>query len=119
MVKKSVRTTPEFDILVKALSKPKRFPKLPADLTKFKNRLAVGAVRNKRARGVKSAPVFGARIIDSSSGGGASGGFRVLYFEGAEERVLLHIDRRRELDDWPTDLILRMLEETGLWPAQR
>ena len=58
MVNKPVRTTPEFDILVKALSKPKKYPKLPADLAIFKHRLAVGAVRNKRARGVKSAPVL-------------------------------------------------------------
>jgi len=57
--------------------------------------------------------------MDSSSGGGGSGGFRVLYFDGAEERVLLHIDRRSELDDWPTALILRMLEETGLWSSER
>ena len=118
MVKKSVRTTAEFDMLVKALSKPKKYPQLPADLAKFKDRLAAGAVRNKRARGVESAPVFGARVIDSTSGGGASGGFRVLYFDGAEERVLLHIDRRRELDDWPTGLILRMLDESGLWPSE-
>ncbi len=118
MVNKPVRTTPEFDILVKALSKPKKYPKLPADLAIFKNRLAVGAVRNKRARGVKSAPVFGARVMDSSSAGGASGGFRVLYFDGADERVLLHIDRRRDLDDWPTGLILRMLDEWGLWPLE-
>lgn len=119
MVNKPVRTTSEFDILVKALSKPKKYPKLPADLAKFKDRLAAGAVRNKRARGVKSAPVFGARVMDSTSGGGASGGFRVLYFDSADECVLLHIDRRTELDDWPTDLILRMLEETGLWPSER
>ena len=56
--------------------------------------------------------------MDSSSAGGASGGFRVLYFDGADERILLHIDRRRDLDDWPTGLILRMLDAWGLWPLE-
>ena len=78
--------------------------------------LSAGTVRSKRARDVEEAPVFSARIKDSSSGSGKSGGFRVLYFEGAEMRMLLFIDRRRELDDWPTQTLLRLLKESGLWP---
>lgn len=113
---KRVGTTHEFDDLVEALSKPKRFPKLPSDLAEFKSRLAAGTVQSKRARGMDSAPVFGARVRDSTTGKGTRGGFRVLYFDGPDERTLLFIDRRRELDDWPADLILEVLERLGLWP---
>ena len=119
MVSKQVISTSGFDKQVKALSKPKRYPKLPTDLATFKENLAAGRARTKRARGVQSAPVYSARVRDSSSGGGSSGGFRVLYFEGEDARILLHIDRRREMDQWPTDLILRMLEVTGLWMPDR
>ncbi len=112
---KPVVSTPEFDNQVKALSKPKKYPKLPSDLAIFKQKLSAGAVPHKRARDVKSAPVYGARVGDSSTGVSKRAGFRVLYFEGAETRILLFIDRRRELDAWPTNTILRMLKESGLW----
>lgn len=112
---KPVVSTPEFDNQVKALSKPKKYPKLPSDLANFKQELSAGEVPHKRARHVDTAPVFGARLKDSSTGVGKRDGFRVLFFEGAEKRILLFIDRRRELDDWPTDTILRMLKESGLW----
>lgn len=115
MAHKPVISTPEFDSRVKALSRPKRYPKLPSDLESFKQKLSADEVPKKRARNVESAPVFGARVKDSSTGAGKRGGFRVLYFEGSEKRVLLLIDRRRELDDWPTNTILRMLKESGLW----
>lgn len=115
MERKPVVSTPEFDNQVKALSKPKKHPKLLSDLEIFKQKLSVGEVPHKRARGVESAPVYGARLRDSSTGVSKRGGFRVLFFEGAEKRILLFIDRRRELDNWPTDTILRMLKESGLW----
>lgn len=113
---KFVVSIPDFDKQVKALSKPKKYPKLPSDLKRFKDKLSVGEISAKRARGVKSAPVFGARVVDSSTGLGKSGGFRVLYFESEDKYVLLFIDRRRELDAWPAGLILRILKELGLWP---
>ncbi|MCY3832429.1 MAG: hypothetical protein OXG85_05395 [Chloroflexi bacterium] len=116
-MRKLVISTPDFDKQVKALSKSKRYPKLPSDLKRFKQKLAIGEISSKRARGVKSAPVYGARIEDSSTGIGKRGGFRVLYFEGEEEYTLLFIDRRRELDAWPTDIILRLLKELRLWPS--
>ena len=115
MIPKPVISTSEFDKQVKALSKPKKHPKLKSDLAKFIHRLAAGEIAKKRARDVASAPVFAARMSDSSSGVGSSGGFRVLYFEDEDARILLHIDRRREMDRWPTDLILTMLQKTGLW----
>lgn len=115
-MRKLVHSIPDFDKQVKALSKPKKYPKLPSDLKRFKEKLSAGEISSKRARGVSSAPVFGARVEDSSTGVGKSGGFRVLYFEGEDKYVLLFIDRRRELDAWPTDLILRILKELGLWP---
>ncbi len=117
-MRKSVVSTPDFDNQVKALSKPKKYPKLPADLKSFKKKLSVGEIPSKRARGVKSAPVYGARVEDSSTGGGKRGGFRVLYFEGEDKYILLFIDRRRELDAWPSDMILRILKESGLWPPK-
>ena len=113
---KRIVTTQEFDDNVEALSKPKRFPRLPRDLEEFKSRLAAGTVQSKRARGMNAAPVYGARVRDRTTGKGARGGFRVLYFDGPDERTLLFIDRRSELDDWPTDLILELLERLGLWP---
>ena len=113
---KRVVTTHEFDDSVEALSKPKRYPKLPSDLDEFKSRLAVGSVQSKQARGMDSAPVFGARVRDRTTGKGTRGGFRVLYFDGPDERTLLFIDRRSELDNWPTDLILELLERLELWP---
>lgn len=116
MAYKPVVSTTEFDNQVKALSKPKNYPKLPSDLDIFKQQLSAGEVPHKRARGVHSAPVYGARLRDSSTGASKREGFRVLYFEGADERILLYIDRRRELDAWPAGTILRMLEELGLWP---
>lgn len=116
MAYKRVVSTPEFDNQVKALSKPKKHPKLPSDLKTFKQQLSAGEVPHKRARDVNSAPVYGARVKDSSTGVSKREGFRVLYFEGAEERILLFIDRRRELDAWPADTILWMLKELGLWP---
>jgi len=42
--------------------------------------------------------------------------FVFCTLEGEEQYILLFIDRRRDLDDWPSDTILRMLEESGLWP---
>ena len=111
-----VHSIPDFDKQVKALSKPKKYPKLPSDLKRFNEKLSAGEISSKRARGVRSAPVFGARVEDSSTGLGKSGGFRALYFEGEDKYVLLSTDRRRELDAWPTDLILRILKELGLWP---
>ena len=114
---KLVVSIPDFDNQVKALSKPKKYPKLPSDLQRFKQKLSVGEISSKRARGVDSAPVYSARVEDSSTGVGKSGGFPVLYFEGEEEYILLFIDRRRELDDWPSDMILRILSELGLWPS--
>ena len=113
---KRVVTTHEFDDLVEALSKPKRFPKLPYDLEEFKSRLAAGTVQSKQARDMDSAPVFGARVRDRTTGKGTRGGFRVLYFDGTDERTLLFIERRSELDDWPAALILEILERLGLWP---
>ncbi len=115
---KPVESTPEFDNQVKALSKPKKYPKLPSDLKSFRQKLSVGEIARKRARDVNSAPVFGARLKDSTTGTGKSSGFRVLYFEGEEEYILLFIDRRRDLDAWPADTILRILEESGLWPPE-
>ena len=115
---KPVVSTLEFDNQVNALSKPKKYPKLPTDLQNFKQELSAGTVRHKRARGVESAPVYGARVKDSSTGTSKRSGFRVLFFEGAEKRILLFIDRQRELDDWPTDIILRMLKDSGLWPPE-
>ena len=115
-MQKAVVSIPDFDNQVNALSKPKKYPKLPTDLKNFKQKLSAGEISSKRARGVKSAPVYGARIADSSTGGGKSGGFRVLYFESEEAYILLFIDRRRELDAWPSSLILRVLKELGLWP---
>ncbi len=115
MKRKPVVSTLEFDNQVKALSKPKKYPKLPSDLRNFKQKLSAGEVPQKRARDVDSAPVYGARVKDSSTGVSKRDGFRVLFFEGEEKRILLFIDRRRELDAWPTDTILRMLEESGLW----
>ncbi|MCY4061884.1 MAG: hypothetical protein OXG53_05930 [Chloroflexi bacterium] len=117
-MRKLVVSIPDFDNQVKALSKPKKYPKLPSDLKSFKQKLAVGEIASKRARGVSSAPVFGARVEDSSTGVGKSGGFRVLYFESEDKYILLFIDRRRELDDWPSDMILRILKELGLWPPE-
>ena len=113
---KPVHSIPDFDNQVKAPPKPKKYPKLPSDLNSFKQKLSVGEISSKRARGVRSAPVYGARIEDSSTGVGKSGGFRVLYFEGEDKYILLFIDRRRELDAWPSDTILRLLKELGLWP---
>lgn len=113
---KRIVSTQEFDDSVEALSKPKRFPKLPRDIEEFKSRLAVGNVQSKQARGMNAAPVFGARVRDRTTGKGTRGGFRVLYFDGADECTILFIDRRSELDDWPTDLILELLERLGLWP---
>lgn len=112
---KPVVSTPEFDNQVKALSKPKKYPKLPSDLRDFKQKLSAGEIPHKRARDVDSAPVYGARLKGSSTGVSKRDGFRVLFFEGAENRILLFIDRRRALDDWPTDTILRMLKQSGLW----
>ncbi|MCY3916793.1 MAG: hypothetical protein OXG49_12340 [Chloroflexi bacterium] len=116
-MRKLVVSIPDFDNQVKALSKPKKYPKLPSDLKSFKQKLSTGDIASKRARGVKSAPVFGARVEDSSTGVGKSGGFRVLYFESEDRYILLFIDRRRELDAWPSDTILRLLKELGLWPS--
>ena len=117
-MRKSVVSIPDFENQVKALSKPKRYPKLPSDLTGFKEKLSVGEIPAKRARGVNSAPVYGARVEDSSAGAGKRGGFRVLYFESEDKYILLFIDRRRELDAWPSDMILRILKESGLWPPE-
>jgi len=117
-VRKSVVSIPDFDNQVKALSKPKKYPKLPSDLKSFKRKLSVGEIASNRARGVKSAPLFGARIEDSSTGVGKRGGFRVLYFEAEDKYILLFIDRRREIDAWPSDMILRILKESGLWPPE-
>ena len=116
-MRKSVVSIPDFDNQVRALSKPKKYPKLPSDLKSFKQELSEGEISPKRARDVNLAPVYGARVKDSSTGVGKSGGFRVLYFEGEDKYILLFIDRRRELDAWPTDTILRILNELGLWPA--
>lgn len=88
MAHKRVSSTSEFDSQVKALSKPKKYPKLPADLEAFKQKLSAGEVPRKRARGVDSAPVYGARLKDSSTGAGQRQSFRVLFFEGAEKFVL-------------------------------
>ena len=115
---KIVVSIPDFDNQVKALSKPKKYPKLPSDLKRFKDKLSAGEIPSKRARGVKTAPVYGARVEDSSTGAGKRGGFRILYFEGEDVYVLLFIDRRRELDAWPSQIILRLLKESGLWPPE-
>jgi len=87
---KPIVSTFEFDNQVKALSKPKKYPKLPSDLKVFKYKLSTGEVPRKRARGVKSAPVYGARVSDSTTGLGKRSSFRVLYFEGEEQYILLH-----------------------------
>lgn len=81
---KPVVSTYEFDNQVKALSKPKKYPKLPSDLKNFKHKLSFSEVPHKRARNVKSAPVYGARLRDSSTGVSQREGLRVLYFEGEE-----------------------------------
>ena len=57
MERKPVVSTHEFDNQVKALSKPKKYPKLPSDLAAFKQKLADGEIPHKRARGVGSAPI--------------------------------------------------------------
>ncbi|MCY3864998.1 MAG: hypothetical protein OXG68_06110 [Chloroflexi bacterium] len=69
-MRKLVVSIPDFDNQVKALSKPKKYPKLPSDLKSFKQKLSTGDIASKRARGVNSAPVFGARVEDSSTGVG-------------------------------------------------
>lgn len=44
MARKPVMSTAEFDYQVKALAKPKKYPKLPSDLKIFKQKLAKASV---------------------------------------------------------------------------
>lgn len=94
---KPIRTTRQFDRLVKDLQKQHR--RIGDDIAKFSEQLQRGERKaDSLLRGVGGAQVYRARIANSSAKGGARGGFRITYFTDDQAFWLLHIGLRRDND---------------------
>jgi len=67
----------------------KRFPKIDNDLDKLFSSLTTGKVIGARIREFKSFEIYKARLNNSSSKIGKSGGFRVIYYLKRSEEYIL------------------------------
>ena len=94
---KPIRTTRQFDRLVKDLKKDHR--RVGEDIARFADQLRNGDRKSDSLlKGVGGAQVYRARIANSSAKGGARGGFRITYFTDDQAFWLLHIGLRRDND---------------------
>ena len=113
---KEVRTLRDFDRQLKKLSKNRH--QLKSDYIDFVLSLEASQQQWTRVAGVGEAPLWTARMQDSSSSRGKSGGFRVYFFVTDAVIWLVHIQLRKDGDTVPGWALLRTLEFAGLWPPE-
>ena len=94
---KPIRTTRQFDRLVKNLRKDHR--RVGEDIARFAGQLQRGERKSDTLlKGMASAEVYRARIKNSAAKRGSRGGFRVTYFVDDQVIWLPHIGLRRDND---------------------
>ena len=64
--------------------------------------------------GVGGQPVFWARVRDSSSRRGKSGGFRIVYFRDHDVVILLMIGVRSDFGSVDPRLVMQVLRSNGI-----
>ena len=111
---REVRALADFERQLKKLSKNRH--QLKSDYLDFVTNLEERQARWQRVAGVGGAPLWTARMADSSSGRGKSGGFRVYFFVTDAAIWLAHIQLRKDGDTVSGWTLLRALELAGLWP---
>ena len=111
---REVRTLSDFDRQLKKLRKNRH--QLASDYKDFVVHLEASCENWKRVSGVDEAPLWTARMKDSSSSRGKSGGFRVYFFVTDTIIWLTHIQLRKDGNTVPGQTLLRALKSAGLWP---
>lgn len=111
---REVRRITDFDRQFKKLRKNRH--QLASDYKDFVVNLEASRENWTPVSGVDEAPLWTARMKDSSSGSGKSGGFRVYFFVTDTIIWLTHIQLRKDGDTVPGWTLLRALKLAGLWP---
>ena len=101
---REVRTLSDFDRQFKKLHK--NCYKLASDYKDFVVNLEASRENWKSVSGVDEAPLWTARMKDSSSRSGKSGGFRVYFFVTDAIIWLIHIQLRRDANTVPGWILL-------------
>jgi len=96
---REIRTLSDFDRQFKKLRKNRH--QLASDYKDFVVNLEASRENWKRVSGVDEAPLWTARMKDSSSGNGKSGGFRVYFFVTDTIIWLTNIQLRRDAKTVP------------------
>lgn len=102
----------EFARQVKRLSRKHRL--ILDDIEAFLDELEQGHRPGKPFRGVEGRSVRWARMQNSSSKTGKSGGFRVVYYFDDDAILLIMIDTRSTFGHIPAHRILDALEHAGI-----
>lgn len=113
---REVRALADFERQLKKLSKNRH--QLISDYRDFVVNLEASRQQWQRAAGVEGAPLWTARMADSSSSRGKSGGFRVYFFVTDAVIWLVHIQLRKDGNTAPGWTLLRALILAGLWPPK-
>ena len=102
-----VVTTPEFEALVKKLSKTYRL--VDQDIENLIEELEQGArPKDKRLQNMGVAQIYKARLANTSARIGTRGGFRVIYSVKDELILLLLIWAKTQISDLPDREIRRV-----------
>ena len=89
----------------------KRYQNFDDDLEEFVNNLEVGKIRSDRVQGFRL-PIYKARVRNSSSNSGKSGGFRVVYYSMIPDGAyLLAIYSKNQKEDISKKEILVILKK--------
>ena len=114
---KDVRALTDFERQLKKLN-TKRRRELRADYQNFILNLEATRAQWKRVKDVEDAPLWTARMQDSSSNRGKSGGFRVYFFVTDSVIWLVHIQLRKDGNTVPSATLSAALKRAGLWPLE-
>jgi mRNA-degrading endonuclease RelE of RelBE toxin-antitoxin system len=90
----------------------KRYPNLMRDLSPLLSQLEQGETPGDRIQGLAPYRVYQARIKNSDSQRGKSGGYRVIYYLEMEEQIaVLTIYSKSDQNDLPVEIIRRIIDE--------
>ena len=113
---RQVRALADFERQLKKLSKNRY--QLLSDYRDFVVNLEASRQQWQRVAGVGDGPLWTARMQDSSSSRGKSGGFRIYFFVTDAVIWLVHIQLRKDGKTVPGWALLRALKLAGLWPSK-
>lgn len=91
----------------------RKYPKAIDDIEEFVKTLERGETPGNRMTGLGGRPVYWARIRNSSTGRGQSGGFRIVYFCDQVVVLLIMIGIRAEFGTIATSHVEQILRNNG------